>query len=94
MNSPMKENVERYRARGLIPSMDRGKGKARWRITYSTGEKEEFMSSRKVKEKVEEGNVSKVEKQKVVVVLNGCTKKDFALQDMTDWRDVSSFYLG
>ena len=73
--------------------MDRRKGKVRWQITYASGEKEEFMSSRKVKEKIEESNVIKVEKKKVVVLLNGNTKKDFVLQDVTGWHDVSSFYL-
>ena len=39
------------------------KGKSRWLITYVSGEKEEFMSQRKVREKVKEGNAVKVEKK-------------------------------
>ncbi len=89
----MKKNVERLRKKGLIPSMERRKGKARWLITYVSGQKEEFMSQRKVREKVNDGNVVKVQKKKLVVVLKGETKKDFSLEDMTGWYDVSSFYL-
>ena len=73
--------------------MEQRKGKSRWLITYVSGEKEEFMSQRKVREKVKEGNVVKVEKKKLVTVLNGETKKDFVLQEVTGWYDVSSFYL-
>ena len=89
----IKENVAEQKKRGNLPSMDKQKGKVRWRVTYASGEQEEFMTAQKVREKVEERNAVKVERKKFVVVLNGSSEKDFVLQGVTDWTDVSQRYL-
>lgn len=93
MVSKGQENVEKLKKSGSLPSAT--KGKQRWKITYSNG-KEEILGSTKTVNKVVDRNnngIVKIEKKKVIVKLIGETKKDFIEKDITDWRDVSSYYL-
>jgi hypothetical protein len=91
MKSDIEANTHKLKARGLIPSMT--KGKQRWRITYLSGETEKCMTSGKVKKRVKLGNIVKVEKKKVLVVLTGKPENRFTYRDKTGWYDVSSSYL-
>lgn len=87
----LKENIKKYKQRGLIPSMS--KGNYRWRLTYANGRQEIFKSKSKVNAELEKGVVIKLEKKRVVVELQGDTKNDFVECDASEWRDVTGYYL-
>jgi len=91
MTSNIERNIEKLKKRGLIPSMT--KGKERWRITYSSGKQEICLTNKKVKNIVQNKDVIQVEKKKIVVELKGIEKRDLVEKDVTDWFDVTSYYL-
>lgn len=87
-----KKNIEKLKNRGLIPSMT--KGKQRFRITRNTGEQDILYTPLAVKSEVRKGDVIKIEKKRVLVIINdkklGCP---FEEKDKTDWKDVTERYI-
>lgn len=65
----LKDNIEKHKKHGLIPSMTRGK--QRWRVTYKTGKQDILCSPTIIRKLVIKGDMIKVEKKKVRVILSG-----------------------
>lgn len=86
----LKDNIEKHKKHGLIPSMTRGK--QRWRVTYKTGKKDILCSPTIIKKLVSKGDIIKVEKKKVRVVLSGGSSGCLNEEDLTDWKDVTTWY--
>ncbi len=86
----LKGNIENYKKLGLIPSMTRGK--QRWRVTYKTGKQDILYSPTIIKKLVIKGDIIKVEKKKVRVVLSDGSLGNLKEEDLTNWKDVTTWY--
>ena len=76
---------------GLFPAMI--KPTARYLVTYQDGSKEFIYTRYTLKIVLKTGKVVKIEKKKTIIKLLGDTKEDFKEVDLTDWHDVSKYYL-
>jgi PBP1b-binding outer membrane lipoprotein LpoB len=64
----------------------------RWRVTYKIGKQDILCSPTIIRKLVIKGDIIKIEKKKVRVVLSGGYLRCLNEEDLTDWKDVTAWY--